>query len=143
MASSSYYHDLYLKKKKEVKNYDEDLEDLNKILKSLVYNLNDEINAVNSAIEELGSDLNKSVRHNINFTKEVNSLKEKKEKSIDLDKYLSNSKDAIEDEIAKINRLRTEAIDDRNYYNNKYLEKKEYEKEEARKAAEELLKKIF
>lgn len=143
MVKSSYYYNLYIKKKKEVTNYDDDLEDLNKILRNLINSLNDEIKAVNSALEKLSSDLNKAVRHNFAFTGQANNLKEKKEKSIDSDRYLSNSKYALEDEIKKIKELRAQAIDDREYYYNKYLGKKADEQEEAKKVAEELLKKIF
>lgn len=141
MASSSYYYDLYKKKKKEAEDYDDDLKELNKILSSLVNSLYDEIKAVNDSFEKLNMELKKAVRHNVTFTSEANKIKEKKEKPVDSDKNLSNAKNALEDEIAKINGLKTQAISDRDYYYNRYLAKREEEREEARRAAQEAAEK--
>lgn len=138
MASSSYYYSKYREKKKEVQNYDDNLKDLNKILDNLTYDLGDEISSVNIEINALISNLNNSVRHNLLFTTKAHAFEDEKEKSVDVDSRLGASKYALEEEIARINTLRNQAISDRDYYYRKYTEKKAEER-----AAAELLKKIL
>jgi len=125
-------------KKKEVVNYDDDLKDLKKILNNLSDSLSDEISVVNNVLDNLKNELNKAVRHNSSFTTKANELENKKQKAIYMDSYLGKSKYALEDEIARINSLRTQATSDRDYYYKKYLQKKDEER-----AAEDLLKKLL
>lgn len=136
MASSSYYYNLYKQKKSAVKSYDGDLKDLQKALDNLTDTMNDEIRAINNELEDLKSDLNKSVRHNSKFTSRANAVTAEKEKTVTADPHLSIAARELQEEISRINRLRSQAITDRDYYYQKYKDKKEEERRE-------LLDKIF
>lgn len=136
MASSSYYYNLYKQKKSAVKSYDGDLKDLQKALDNLTDTMNDEIRAINNELEDLKSDLNKSVRHNSKFTSRANAVTAEKEKTVTADPHLSIAVRELQEEISRINRLRSQAITDRDYYYQKYKDKKEEERRE-------LLDKIF
>lgn len=136
MASSSYYYNLYKQKKSAVKSYDGDLKDLQKALDNLTDTMNDEIRAINNELEDLKSDLNKSVRHNSKFTSRANAVTAEKEKTVTADPHLSIAVRELQEEISRINRLRSQAITDRDYYYQKYKGKKEEERRE-------LLDKIF
>lgn len=136
MASSSYYYNLYKQKKSAVKSYDGDLKDIQKALDNLTDTMNDEIRAINNELEDLKSDLNKSVRHNSKFTSRANAVTAEKEKTVTADPHLSIAVRELQEEISRINRLRSQAITDRDYYYQKYKDKKEEERRE-------LLDKIF
>lgn len=136
MASSSYYYNLYKQKKNAVKSYDDDIGDLRKALSNLTDTMNDEIRAVNNELEDLKTDLNKSIRHNSKFTSCANAVTSEKEKSVTADQNLSVAVRELEEEISSLNGLRTTAINDREYYYQKYKGKKEEERRE-------LLDKIF
>ena len=136
MASSSYYYNLYKQKKNATKSYDDDLKVLNKALSNLTDTMYDEIRDINNELEDLKSDLNKSVRHNSVFTSRANEVTFEKEKTVTADPYLSVAVSSLEDEIARINGLNSSAVSDREYYYRKYKEKKAEERQE-------LLNKIF
>ena len=136
MASSSYYYNLYKQKKNAVKSYDGDLKDLQKSLDNLTDTMSDEIRAINNELEDLKSDLNKSVRHNSKFTSRANAVTAEKEKAVTVDPHLSIAVRELQEEISRINGLRSQAITDRDYYYQKYKDKKEEERIE-------LLDKIF
>lgn len=136
MASSSYYYNLYKQKKNAVKSYDDDIDDLRKALSNLTDTMNDEIRAVNNELEDLKADLNKSIRHNSKFTSRANAVTSEKEKAVTADPNLSVTVRELEEEISRLNGLRTTAINDREYYYQKYKGKKEEERRE-------LLDKIF
>lgn len=136
MASSSYYYNLYKQKKNAVRSYDDDIGDLRKALNNLTDTMNDEIRAVNNELEDLKSDLNKAIRHNAKFTSRANAVTSEKEKAVTADSNLSVAVRELEEEISRLGRLRTTAINDRDYYYRKYKEKKEEEQSE-------LLNKIF
>lgn len=136
MASSSYYYSLYKQKKNAVKSYDGDLKDLQKALDNLTDTMYDEIRNINNELEDLKSDLNKSVRHNSKFTSRANEVTAEKEKTVTADPHLSIAVRELQEEISRVNGLRSEAISDREYYYQKYKDKKEEERRE-------LLDKIF
>ena len=136
MASSSYYYNLYKQKKNAVKSYDDDIDDLRKALSNLTDTMNDEIRAVNNELEDLKADLNKSIRHNSKFTSRANAVTSEKEKAVTADPNLSVAVRELEEEMSRLNGLRTTAINDREYYYQKYKGKKEEERRE-------LLDKIF
>lgn len=136
MASSSYYYNLYKQKKNAVRSYDGDLKDLRKALDNLTDTMGDEIRAINNELEDLKSDLNKSVRHNSKFTSRANAVTAEKEKTVTADPHLSIAVRELQEEISRINGLRSQAITDRDYYYQKYNDKKEEERRE-------LLDKIF
>lgn len=136
MANSSYYYNLYKKKKSAVNSYDDDLKDLRKALSNLTDTMSDEIRAINNELDDLKSDLNKSIRHNSKFTSRANAVTTEKEKTVTADPNLSVAVRELEEEIARVNGLRNTAINDRDYYYRKYKEKKEQERQE-------LLDKIF
>lgn len=130
MLSSSYYYDRYKEKKKDVKSYDEDLKKLRKALDNLTGTMNDEIRAINTELEDLKSDLNKSIRHNSNFTSYANAVTEEKETTVSSDSYLSTAISELEEAISQIDRKRTQAITDRDDYYQKYQDEKENERRE-------------
>lgn len=130
MANSSYYYNLYKQKKNAVKSYDGDIADLRKALNNLTDTMNDEIRAINNELEDLKSDLNKAIRHNATFTSRANAVTVEKEKAVTADASLSIVVSELEEEISRLNGLRTEAISDRDYYYRKYQEKKEEERRE-------------
>ena len=130
MASSSYYYNLYKQKKKEVSSYDGDIKELNKVLSNLTDTMNDEIRAINAELDDLKSDLNKSIRHNATFTSRANGTTSEKEKAVTADSRLSRVVQEIEEEITRVNGLRTTAVNDRGYYWNQYERKKEEERQE-------------
>lgn len=130
MASSSYYYNLYRKKKNEVDDYEDNIRDLRKILNHLNYDLYDEIWDVNFEYEDLTHDLKKGVRHNSYFTSQANTHLNKKEKNVSQDYDLSRTQDGLEDEISRLNQLLTQAIANRDYYYSKYKEKQAEERAE-------------
>ena len=136
MASSSHYQNLYRKKKNEVDQYDDDLKDLNRILENMAYELPFDIMDVNFGFDGLKEDLNKAVRHNSLFTNRANAFENKKEKSMGLDRNLSSTQNALEDEVARVTNLRSQAISSRDYYYDKYKEKQAEERTE-------MLEKLF
>lgn len=136
MANSSYYYNLYKQKKNAVKSYEDDIGDLRKALSNLTDTMGDEIRAVNNELEDLKSDLNKAIRHNAKFTSRANAVTSEREKTVTADPHLSVAVRELEEEISRLNGLKTTAINDRDYYYRKYKEKKEEERRE-------LLDKIF
>lgn len=130
MADSSYYYNLYKQKRDAVKSYDSDLKDLNKALSNLTDTMGDEIRAVNTELEDLKSDLNKGVRHNSSFTSRANAVTTEKEKAITADPLLSVAVRELQEEISRINGLKSTAVGDRDYYYRKYKEKEEQERQE-------------
>lgn len=130
MAGSSYYNNLYKKKRNEVEDYEDNLKDLNKILGNLNHDLFDEILDVNDKLNSLITDLTKGVRHNSRFTSRAQAFANEKEKSVGADRDLNTTQNALEDEIARVKNLKTEAISDRDYYYRKYQEKKDEEQAE-------------
>lgn len=129
MASSDYYYNLYRTKKKEANKYEGDEKDLQKILGNLTGEMNDEIRAINNEINDLKDDLDKSVRHNAAFTKGANDVAAQKEVGVTLDTSLSVAVSELEEEIRRVNGLNNNAIRDRDYYWNKYEEKKAEERQ--------------
>ncbi|GGA79755.1 hypothetical protein [Ornithinibacillus halotolerans] len=129
MASSSYYYNLYLKKKREVDDYEDNIRDLERILNRLG-DMQGEIWDVNFEYEDLTHDLNKGVRHNSIFTSQANTHLNKKEKSVSQDRNLSRTQDGLEDEISRLNQLLNQAISSRDYYYSKYKAKKAEERAE-------------
>lgn len=130
MADSSYYYNLYKQKRDAVKSYDSDLKDLNKALSNLTDTMGDEIRAVNTELEDLKSDLNKGVRHNSSFTSRANAVTTEKEKAVTADPLLSVAVRELQEEISRINGLKSTAVGDRDYYYKKYKEKEEQERQE-------------
>ena len=130
MASSSYYYNLYKQKKNEVKSYDGDLKDIQKALDNLTDTMYDEIRNINNELEDLKSDLNKSIRHNSKFTSCANTVTAEKEKTVTADPHLSIAVRELQEEISRINGLRSQAVTDREYYYQKYKDKKEEERQE-------------
>jgi exonuclease VII large subunit len=128
MASSTYYYNLYKQKKSDATTYTNRVSDLNKILTNLSYNLSDEISAVNTKITDLKDDLFKGVRHNSIYTNKASMLNNEKQKSVGADATLSSSESSLQDEINRLNGLKNQAITDRDYYYNKYVEAKAAEK---------------
>lgn len=129
MATSSYYYNLYKQKNTSVNSYEGDLKDLRKALNNLSNTMSDEIRAVNNELDDLKSDLNKSIRHNSSFTSRANSVISEKEKTVTADPNLSVAIRGLEDEISRVNGLKNTAINDRDYYYRKYTEKKEEERQ--------------
>lgn len=130
MANSSYYKNLYKQNKKKVDSYDDNLEDLQKILNNLTDDMNDEIRNINEKLEDLKSDLKQSIRHNSRFTARANEITVNKEKTTTADPNLRVAVNEIEDEISRIEGLRTTAINDRERYYQKYKDKKEEERQQ-------------
>jgi hypothetical protein len=127
---------MYRKKRDEVDDYDDALRDLKRILESIAYDLPGEIMDVNFEFDGLKEDLLKGVRHNSLFTNRANGFENKKEKSVGLDRDMSTTQNALEDEVARVTNLRAQAISSRDYYYDKYQEKKSEERAE-------LLKNLF
>lgn len=136
MASSSYYYSLYKQKKDAVKSYEDDIGVLKKVSSNLTDTMGDEIRAVNNELEDLKSDLNKAIRHNASFTSRANAVTDEKEETVTADPHLSIAVRELEEEISRLDGLKTTAINERDYYYRKYKEKKEEERRE-------LLDKIF
>ena len=129
MADSSYYHNLYKEKKKDANKYEGNIKDLQKVLGNLSGDMNDEIRAVNNEIDDLKADLDKSVRHDAVFTKSANDIVAQKEEVISLDALLSVAVSELEEEIWRVTKLKDDAIRDRDYYWNKYEQKKAEERQ--------------
>lgn len=136
MADSGYYYSKYWQKRKEVNNYDGNLSDLRKILNNLMDTMGDEIRNINNELDDLKSDLNKAIRHDVQFTIRANSLSNEKEKTVTLDSELSVAIAELQEEISRINGLRNTAASDRDNYYSHYTEAKEEE-------MKDLLEKIF
>ena len=129
MANSSYYYNLYKQRKSSVKTYDDDLKDLRTAFDKLTDTMGDEIRAINNELEDLKSDLKKCVRHNSKFTSHANAITSKKEKTVTADSHLSIVVRELQDEIYRISQLRNQAINEREYYYQKYKAKKEEERQ--------------
>lgn len=130
MASSSYYKKKYKEKRKEAEDYKDKKGDINTILKNLRDSMGDEIRAVNNELDALKNDLDKSVRHDSVFSGNSNIASSKKESSIASDAKLSVAVSRLEDEVARLEKLRQQALEDEEYYYEKYLDAKEREREE-------------
>lgn len=127
MTNSSYYYSLYKQEKSAVNSYDDNLKDLRKVLNNLTDTMNDEIRAINNELNDLKSDLKKSIRHNSKFTSRANAVTTEKENNVAADPNLSIAVREIEEEIAHVSRLKNTAIHDRDYHYREYKEKKEQE----------------
>lgn len=130
MANSSYYYNLYKQKRNAVKSYDGDLKELQKALDNLTDTMNDEIHAINNELEDLKGDLNKSIRHNSKFTSRANAVTTEKEKTVTADPHLSVAVQELQEEISRINSLRSQTVTERDNYYQKYKDKKEEERRE-------------
>lgn len=130
MANKNYYYNLYKQKRNAVKSYDNELADLRKILSNLTDTMSDEIRDINNELEDLKSDLLKSIRHNNTFTSRANIVTAEKEKAVTADPNLRIAVNMLEDEITRLNNLRTTAINERDNYYSRYTEKKEEERQE-------------
>lgn len=128
MADSSYYYDLYKRKRDDVRTYESDSKDLGKALSNLTDTMGDEIRAVNTELEDLKSDLTKSIRHNSRFSSCANLVTSEKEKAVTADPLLSVAVRELQEEISRLDKLKTAAINEREYYYGKYKAKKEEER---------------
>lgn len=130
MADSSYYYNRYREKKREVEKYEKALRELRVIERNLVNEQNNEIDAVNREIMELGADLQQSVQENAVFLHAVSKVYEEIEHGTLGDRHLSGAVSAIQGEIWSVDSKKSQAIADRDYYWRKYQEAKEEERKE-------------
>lgn len=142
MASSSYYKGRYDDEKKKVKDYNDDIDDLEKIEGNLVNDMYDEIGAINKEIDSLMEDLEKAVRHNAVFSNNTNDLARNKEKTVTADKNLNGAVDNIEDVIASVKSLLRQAESNRDRYYSYYQDALEEERLEREREREERLAKL-
>lgn len=130
MADSGYYYNLYRQKKNAVNSYEGDIKDIDKALSNLTDRMYDEIRAVNNELDDLKEDLKKAVRHNGKFTSRANALGMEKEKAVTADPLLSVAVRELQEEISRLTSLKNQAIQDRDYYYQKYKAKKDEERKE-------------
>lgn len=128
MADGSYYYALYKRKRDDVRAYESDSRDLSRVLSNLTDTMGDEIRAVNLELEDLKSDLSKSIRHNSGFSSSVSLATSEKEKVVTADPLLSVAVQELQEEIYRLSELKNAAINEREYYYGKYMTKKEEER---------------
>jgi len=130
MPDSSYYNDLYNQNKNAVKSYGSNIDKLQKILDNLNDKMSDKIRNVNNEFDDLKSDMNNAIRHNSAFTTCANTITDEKEKGVTADYDLGAAVDELEAEITRIGGLKSQAESDRDYYNQKYKDKRDEERQD-------------
>lgn len=143
MATSGEYYNLYSTYKSKYNTYGNNLRKLNAILNSMTGDLNDEISSVNTAIDNLIADLNKSVRYNTLFNNNKDYLTD--QSSVYADGDMGTAIWEIQEEITRVSTKQAEAASNRDYYYQLYVQQKQAEEaaylEYLRKLAEERMKK--
>ncbi len=128
MASSDYYYDKYQDKKAEASRYKNDIKDLQKVLENLTDYMNDEVLAVNRKLDALKKDLDKSIRYNVTYTMTANDIGNGKEPDVSADGHLSIAIRELEEEIARLTRLKDNAQAASDEYYDDYKDAKERER---------------
>lgn len=108
----------------KIREYAAYVKDLRTILSNLTNNLDDEINAINSALGNLCSDLDGSVKHSSAFTNNSDFVGEQKEYGVYSVSTLNNASNSIQAEIRRISNLSEQCSDMVTYYQNEYNEEK-------------------
>lgn len=127
MADSKYYYKLYKEEKSKVKNYEDYIDDLDKIRSNLTDDMYDEIRNVNNELDDLMEDLKNGVRYDPIYTQNANNFGNKKEKTTSADGQLSTAINEINEEISSLNGKKNTAVQNRDYYKRKCKEKLEEE----------------
>ncbi len=128
---SSYYNDLYKQYKKEADGYQKDIRILTDIRDRISGDFRDEQNSVNKELSDLRSDLEKAVRHDAVFSANASGCETFREKSASSDRYLAETLNALENEIAALNGKKAEAERNQSDSYSQYQTKKEEERREA------------
>lgn len=130
MAGSSYYYNLYKQYQKSAEALGRNIKELERIRNALHNDFYDEQRNVNTQLSELKDELGKSVRHDASFDRTREACEVNKEKATNADEFLYKAVTELDQEIAELNRRRSddEAKRDENY--NRYKEKKEEERQE-------------
>ena len=116
LLSSTYYKSMISKINVDISKYDRDIKALKAVSDNIANQLRDEIQASNTSINELKTDLNNSVRHNVVFDINTNKLDSHKQKTVIADEYIRSADDCVQDEINKLKKARAKAIDERTDY---------------------------
>ena len=124
MANSGYYHDLYRQKKSEVGAYKDDLKNLRRAYEELTDNSYQRIAGINSKLESLQDDLYSGIRHETRFTVRANELTTRKESGVTADGTMRTVLSTLEEEIARLENLKTRAELDKDRFYQTYKEKK-------------------
>lgn len=130
MANSNYYYDEYKQNKNNARKYEDSLKKLNNIYADLIYNMGDEISSINGKLEDLKSDLFKSIRHNGYFEVRTDAITYEQERSVTSDSYLNIAIRCLEDELRKIGNKKNQSEQNRDYYYGQYREQKDQERRE-------------
>jgi len=130
MADSSYYKDKYKQNEKKVKEYKENIKDLEEINRRINNNFSDEQNAVNRELTDLKEDLEKAVRHDSRFGTNVNNATKDREKSSFSDSNLDSAVTSLENEIRDLENKKRQEEDNQRENQRKYKEKKDQEQKE-------------
>lgn len=126
---SSYYYDKYKENRDKVRSYEGDLKELKRALDNLTGSMDDEIRNVNQELEDLKSDLGKSIRHNSRFTSSMNEITCEKEKGVTADTDLSIVIRELEEEISRLEHQKNTAANHQESYYQQYETKKNEERQ--------------
>lgn len=126
---SSYYYDRYRENRDKVRSYEGNLKELRRALDNLTGSMDDEIRNVNKELDDLKSDLGKSVRHNSRFSSCANEITREKEKGVTADPDLSIVIRELEEEISRVDNLRNTAANNQENYYQQYKTKKDEERQ--------------
>ena len=127
---SSYYRDLRNKQEDKADEYEKNIKELQKIIDDIYDDFYDDIRDVNGKVDNLRTDLKKGVRHNSTFTRRANSLLDNKEKAASADPKLKLAIIELNEEIARLRRLKRNAEEKYDQYDREYENKKDEEQRE-------------
>lgn len=128
MASSGYYYNLYKSYRDSTKTYESNLRKLNDYHNKVINNFNDDVRYVNDEVDDLLEKLEIAVRYSSGFDTNVTSIE--KEPQVSEDTYMSSVITELSEEITRVTNLMNQHAGNRDYYYEKYKEKKEEERAE-------------
>ena len=141
MASSSYYYSKYQDKKREVSKYKDWLSDLKDILNGFTaWAVTNGVKQFNNKLGDTVDNLEDAVKNVSRYKSNVNDISKEKEASVGSDKKLASAKQNVENEKSRVERLKRDAEDMRDYYYDQYLAAKRREAAEAARRAAEAAK---
>lgn len=117
----------------KIREYGRHVRELRGILTNLTEKLDDEINAVNKAMNDLASELEGAVKYSGAFKANADYAGSRTEGSVYSVNALNNASNSIQAEIRRISNLSETAQGRVNYYTNEYNDEKRRQQEEKKK----------
>lgn len=107
--SAAYYWSMYYQKLKEAQKYEKQIKELTEIRRRLQSEFNDDVSGINSKLSDCVEALQSGIRQVPATERWIDELQEARERQATSDSWLSETEDALSDEIRALEEKKREA----------------------------------